>query len=477
MPKPLNTARKKSKVSDVSGTSKASKTSRVSNLARLDPKRPIPLDGSGQAFSFLNNVSYLPFLPPNDTFAKLLIEARLLSATSNACIVTKKDYCAGTGFHDTKDVEQDLDPKIMDWFKSMNLKNESANRINRNIFEDYFTHGNVPIELVRFTVAGTRKLFVYPHNFLEWRLCKPNDDDIVEEAIQSKLFLRQWDSFVTADQLKKSKKLPIYNPLNSDKDNWFKDAKGVERTIIWYKNRITGFPYYGLPSYIAALIYEFLEYKGARYNLDLFDNEMVAAAVLALKGQLGQEEANRIGKQIVETYTGDGRRGRTIVVASEEGIDGSDYHKMDTKTDGSYIEADDKWSQKIILSHQWDSVLAGIISPSTMGKGSGFITKILENKLNTVIRPAQRDLMDEVWMHIFQIAEEWLGLPFSNYEMGIRNAIDISGLTDVDITEAVQKNEVRKAKGLAEDPALEGVYMKSPAPANPQNNGGDNVPA
>jgi hypothetical protein len=476
MLKPAN--KKTSKVSDNTGTSKVSKGAKgaVSNLAKLDPKRPIPLDGSGQAFSFINNVSYLPFLPPKDSFAKLLVEARLLSATSNACVVTKKDYCAGAGFHDASNVDQELDPKILEWFESMNLKNESVNRINKNIFEDFFTHGNVPIEVVRFTVAGTRKLFIYPHNFLEWRLCKPNDDDIVEEAIQSKLFLKEFNAFITADQLKKSKKLPIYNPLNSDKQNWYKDGKGVERTIIWYKNRVTSFPYYGLPSYISALIYELLEYKGARYNLDLLENEMVVPTVLALKGQVSPEEAKRVGKDIIDSYTGDGKRGRTVVVASEEGIDGSDIHKLDTEKDGSYKEADDKWSQKIILSHQWDSVLAGIVSPSTLGKGSGFVTKVLENKLNTVIRPAQQDLVDEVWNHIFTIAEDWLKLPFSKYDMSIKNAIDISGLTDVDITDAVQKNEVRKAKGLAEDPALKGVYMKSPAAAaNPQNNGGENV--
>jgi hypothetical protein len=451
------------------------KKTRVSNLAKLDPKHPIPIDGSGQAFSFVNNVSYLPFLPPNDCFAKTLIEARLVSATTNACIITKKDYCAGEGFTDANG--QDLDPAILEWFKSMNLRNESAVKINKNVLEDFFTQGNVPIEVVRFRSGGKPKLFVYPHSFLEWRLCKPNDDDIVEEAIQSKLFLKNWTSFITADMLKKSKKLPIYNPLNKDSDNWYRDEKGTERTLIWYKNRVTGFPYYGLPSYIAALIYQYLEYKGARYNLDLFDNEMVAAAVLALKGQLGQDEADRIGKKLIDTYTGDGKRGRTIVVASEEGIDGSDYHKMDTQTDGSFNNADDKWTQKIILAHQWDSVLAGIISASTLGKGSGFITKILENKFNFVIKPAQKDLIDEVWSTIFTIAEDWMKLPFSKYEMAIKNTIDISGLTDVDITPAVQINEVRKAKGLPEDPARQGEYMKPSVNANPQNNGGDNVPA
>jgi hypothetical protein len=464
---------------------------RVSNLAKLDPKHPVPFEGNGntEAFSFINNVSYLPFLPPKDCFAKLLLEARYASATHNACITTKKDYCAGEGFMDantpgkffgSRDPSKELNKEIGEWFKTMNLKNESVVKINRNIFEACFTQGNVPIELVRFTSAGKKKLFVYVHNFLEWRLCKPNEDDIVEEAIQSKLFLKDYNGFVTQEMLKKSRKLPIYNPLRSEKDNWVRDEKGTERTLIWYKNSVTGFPYYGLPSAIAGLIYEYLEYKSARYNLDRFDNEMVAAAILALKGQVGQDEANRIAKNVIDTYTGDGRRGRTIVVASEEGIDGSDYHKMDMETDGSYIQADDKWSQKIILVNQWDAVLAGIVSPSTLGKGAGFITKILENKLNTVIKPAQKDLLDEVWDSIFKIAQAWMGLPFDQYEMVFKNSIDISGLTDVDITEAVQVNEVRKAKGLPEDDAKKGVYMKAPSSTpspNPQNNGGDNVPA
>ena len=79
----------------------------------------------------------------------------------------------------------------------------------------------------------------------------------------------------------------------------------------------------------------------------------------------------------------------------------------------------------------------------------------------SVIRPAQRDLMDKVWRHIFKIADQWLGLGLDKYELEINNPVDISGLTDVDITPAVTINEVRKAKGLPEDPKMEGVYMKA----------------
>lgn len=447
----------------------------VSNQVKLDSVEPIPFKNGNNVFSFVNQVAYLPFLSPKDRFAQDLLEARLLSLTGNACITKKAEWCRGVGFHDTKG--KDLPKEFTDWLKSMNLKNENVTAINESILADVFTYGNVPVEIVRMSVAGKKKLFVYVHNFQEWRLCKPDEDDIVREAVQSKLFLRD-NGYVTADMLKQGKRLPIYSPLNTERQNWYRDKNGVERTLIWYHNKVTGFPYYGMPSNIAAMIYHILEYKGARFNLDGFDNNMVVAALLALKGNLGQDEANRIAKQIVNSHTGDGKRGRTLVIASEQGIEGSDYHQMSNKTDGSYNESDDKWSQKIFLANDWDPILAGFVNPSTLGKGSGYITKLIEHKLNTTIKPAQKHLFEQVWIHILKIASDWLGFKLESFDIEIKNAIDISGLTDVDITPAVQINEVRKAKGLPEDPSQDGVYMKAAAGNNnPQNQGGTNVPA
>lgn len=447
-----------------------SKRTPVTNEVKLDPKRPIPFE-NGQSFSYINNSHYIPFLGTKDNFAQDLLEARLLSTTHNACIITKKDYCAGSGFQDNKGKE--LDQPVVDWFSSMNLKNEPVTEINKQIFESYFTYGNCPIEVVRVSVGSKKDLFIYAHNFLEWRLCPENEDGIITHAVQSKLFLRE-NVVITEEDIKKSKTLPIYNPRNKDKDNWYKDKNGVERTLIWYKHSISGYPHYGLPSAISSMIFQLLEYKGARYNLDNFDNSMVVSALLALKGNLSQEEADRIGRKAINTHTGDGKRGRVMVVASEEGIEGSDFHTFDTHKEGSYNEADDKWTQKIILANQWDAVLAGIISSSTLGKGAGFVTKILEIKQNTVINPAQKDLMDKVWKHIFTIASDWLGIDFKQYDLDIKNAIDISGLTDVDITPAVQVNEVRMAKGLPEDPSKNGVYM-SEMKAKQEKKGGADV--
>lgn len=430
----------------------------ITDKVEMSPTCPIPFEG-GRAFSYVNTTQYLPFLAPDDNYGQLLLESRLNSDTHNACVSTKKDYCAGSGFQYNND--KNFDPAFVEWLKSMNRKDEPLTEINKKIFESHFTFGNTPIELVRFSVGSEKKFFVYAHNMLEWRLCPPDDDGVISKAIYSKLFLRGESNFVmTVEDYKNAKILPIYNSRNTEAQNWKKDPNGTERTLIWYKHSVAGFENYGLPSAVASMIYQILEFKGARYNLDNLDNNLVVGSVLAIRGNVSQTEADRIGRKAVKTYTGDGKRGRLMVIASEEGITGSDLHNMETYKEGSYEKSDEIWTQKIIMANQWDAILAGIVSPNTMGKGSGFLTKILEIKQNTVIRPAQEDMINKVWKSILKLASEWVGFKVDIDRIEIRNSIDISGLTDVDITPAVKVNEVRKAKGLPGDPSPKGdMYL------------------
>lgn len=433
------------------------KKTKVSNEAVIDAVEPIPFASKGYRFSSNHDTEYLPFLGNQADFGQTILEARLLSATHSACINTKGEFIAGQGFIDINN--KDIDEGIADWFKCVNLKSQSVSDINKAIQESYLTFGNVPIELVRVNVAGERRLYIYVHNFLECKLSTPNADDICEKVLISKQFN---NGNPTLEQVDTSRELPLYNKFNSEEDNWKYDEgdENVSRTMIWYKNEVAGIDYYGLPSSIASLIYQILEYKGARYNLDNFENNMIIDAFMFLKGNLSQEEANKIGKGIRKSHTGDGKRGRVAVFASEEGIEDVVLKTLDTHKDGSYIEADNKWSDKIILANEWDAILAGIVAPSSLGKGSGYLTKIIEWKMSSVIKPAQKELMDKVWNIIFDICEKHIGLPFRNYNLKINNAIDISGLTDVDITEAVQINEVREARGLPKDGRREGEYLK-----------------
>lgn len=478
-------ARTKNKIKGSNKPVTKTRSKALVNRANISPAEPIPFE-QGRAFSYVNQTRYLPFLGAKDDYGQLLIESRLLSDTNNACIVTKKDYCAGSGFQ-YKDSTKKFNKRTRDWFALINGKGQSATKVSANTLESHFTFGNTPIEVVRFTVNRKRYLWIYVKNFLEWKLCLPNDDDICEEALTSKLFLKQGAYQVfNEEDYKKSRKLPIYNPSKRDKDNWIK-VGNTERTLIWYKNEVTGFEHYGLPSNVASLIYQILEYKGARFNLDNLDNNMVVSAILALKGSYTQPEIDKIGKKAISVHVGEGKAGRVMVVGSEEGIDGSDLHKLDTHKEGSYAEADNLWTQKIILANQWDAVLMGLLSNNTLGKGSNFITKILEIKQKTVIEPAQQDLLTNVWKTVFGISNDWLGLDIDIEDVEIRNSIDISGLTDVDITPAVMVDEVRQSKKLPklEDEKkgkmllgelkgnqMKGVYVKDKG----NNNSGGNNP-
>lgn len=456
----MATRNTKSKVTSV----KQKKTPISAKLEQISVADPIPFEG-GRGFSLVAETEYLQFLSGStddrsnaDQYGRLLLQSRLLSATHNACITTKKDYCAGAGFQ--LDDETDIKNRAFNnWAKSLNLNDEDIIEINKQICDSYFTYGNVPIEIVRFTVGRKKVFYVYVHNMLEWRLGKPHDDTGKSwYAIQSKLFLRnQGFGVISNKDLEEAKKLPLYNPRFKNTptgsqprygNSWVRDGSGAERTMIWYKNSVSGFDNYGLPSAVAGLIYQLLEYKDARFNLDNLENNGVVSAVLALKGAVTQTELNKIGKKIVQTHTGDGKRGRVMVVGTEAGIDGSDFHSMDTHREGSFKEIDDTWQAKIILANQWDAVLAGITAPSTLGKGSGYLTKIIEHKQNTVIRPMQQDLMKRVWSRIVTLATEWMGFSIDVDKIQIKNLIDISGLTDVDITPAVKVDEVREARGL-----------------------------
>ena len=436
----------------------------VSNAVKLDPSTPIPFEYGGQAFTFINRQKYIPFLFPKDNFFQTLQEIKINSATQTACIETKKNYCAGRGLVDKNG--KDFSPEFTNWLKCMNAKNENATALNRKFFGSHFSFGNTVIELVRFKVAGKPKLFIYVHNVAEWRKCWPDNNGIVRSAIMSKLFLKQ--GAIPQNILKDSITVPIYNPqIPNSKTNWVQDGN-VERTVFWLQNDFEGYENYGMPDSIASLTFQVAEYKGIRYNLDNFDNNMVIAAILALKGNLSQEEADAIGKNIIKAHVGDGKRGRLAVVASEEGIDGSEFHQMQVKQDGSYIELDNKVMAKIIMAHQWHPLLAGMDQGNSLGKGNTFIRTIYEIKKKTVIDPMQQFLIENFWQPVQIIAKNWLGIDADKYELDIRDIDPISILSDVDPSPAITVNEVREANGLPLDTTEKGdMYLGELVPPKP----------
>lgn len=408
---------------------------RVSAEVRLDPKNPIPLELGNIPFYAINGAKYIPFLDRKDIFFNTLLEARLQSTAQNACIVTKTNYSVGDGVYISNlPANQKPDKYWEEFFKYSNNKRQNFNRVYRLILENFLTFGNVPIEVVRGTVGNKKFLYVYIKNQLDCRLDWPDDYGDVNNMIISRYFRKKGFLNLTEENCTK---LPLYKAgPGSKKKYWYQDPKrkNIERTAIWLKNDIAGYDNYGLPSYIAALIFELLEYGGARFNLDNLENNMVVGGALILAGNLSQDEANRLGTKIIDQHTGAGKVGRIAVFASEEGIENSKFESFDTHKDGSYILQDDKAIQKIMLANEWDATLAGLSHSNSLGKGNGYLNEVYQQKLKTVIKPLQRTILDGFISPLCEIADEWFGTSWSKYEIDVQPIKIVNDTTEANTT-------------------------------------------
>ena len=326
----------------------------VSNVATIDTVNPIPFEPSGQSNAFLfsnKNRGYLPFLEGQPNFFQLLLEAKLLSPTNNSCVNSKTNFCIGKGLY-FKD-EKQKDDEFIKFSKRVNNKGQSLNKVLKSIFNNHFSVGNNFVEIVRGSAGNKKFIRVINRSFLECRLSEPNDDDICESVFVSKHFRNRNHWTLDKDSMVE---IPIYYGKDS---KWYKNKNGnTEHCFIHIKNETPGYEYYGIPDNISSLPQQILEYKSARYNIDIVENNLVIGGIIFLDGNVSSEEAQKVGRNIIYSHTGDGKRGRWTIVTGK-GVSKSVVTQFDGKTDGSFLKLDENIEGKIIDSNNWDSTLYG----------------------------------------------------------------------------------------------------------------------
>jgi hypothetical protein len=423
----------------------------VTNTASLDAEQPIPHEYNSQVFISRKGVQYIPFLNPTDNFAQLLVEAKMLSPTNKSCVGSKSEFCLGTGvmFKDVDKVEG-----FDDFARSVNRKGQSLNEIIKGGFNSFFTGGNAYLEIVRGEILGTRVMAIYKRNLLDCRLALPDDDDMAVSVIVSKEFRERgiWDM-----SMDKVTNIPIYS-TNMFDNVWWRDSRGFEHTMIHLKNEEEGYDYYGMPSNIASLPQQILEYKAARANIDNFDNNLVLGGTILLKGNVTPAEAKKIGKQIVYQHSGDGKRGRFAILYSENGaLQDTKIDQFQKERDGDFIELDKHIEDKIVSANQWDPLLAGMHKSSGIGSGgTAYIRSIFDIKNESVIKPAQAFMVDKFLKPLMFIIDDFMGTSYSKHEIGLQTVLPISFLGDIDVNAILTVNEGRKVAGLSEMDGEEG---------------------
>lgn len=423
--------------------SKGKSTKKVaSNSVRLDPDTPIPIEFNSNIFVSLKGKQYVPFLNPKDTFGQLLTEAKTLSPTTFACVSSKATYKAGRGLYV---VEGEMDKDLEAWGKSVNRKQQSIKEIIKQAFEAIDTAGNTFIEVVKGSIGGKKFVRVHLRSYLDCRLSLPDDDDICNTVYYSKYFRHKSFWNMKFDEVSE---VPIYNPgmLGT---GWAKDDKGNMHTMFHLKNEVSGYEYYGMPSNVGTLPEQILEYKAVRYNLDEFDNNLVIGGIVVIKGTMPNEEAEKVASKLVYQHTGDGKRGRFMVLSSEAGLgEGVTIENFEKQKEGSFIESDQHNEEKIYIGNNWNKLLIGGSENKNIGSGnSAYIRSVFDIANSTVIGPAQEYMITKFIEPLMQICDEHLGTKWAKLPLGIKQIQPLSFLGDIDVNGVLTKNEGREILG------------------------------
>jgi hypothetical protein len=422
--------------------SKATKSAAIQNAAKLDATTAISLETNGVGYITQKGLRYVPFLDSKDNFFQILVEAGLLSPTNKACINSKTKFSIGKGW---MLMDGKIDDKLNEWTKSVNKKGDSLNDILRKIFNNYFVCGNSFIELVRCKIGSSIYIKVYVRNVVDCRVEMPDDeDDIPKKVFVSKEFRKKGVWSMKKDS---AIEIPIYNGDKNQK--WYKDGKGNEHIIFHLKNEETGYDYYGMPTNVACLPQQILEYKMARHNLDEFDNNLVIGGVIVLEGNLTQDEANKLGKNIISTHSGDGKRGRYVILSSQNGITNTKILPFDKGQEYDYVEGSKRMEEQIFLTNEWSKAL---IDPQSSGMSNSGkqIKEIYETKMNTVIGPVQQFVIEKFLQPLMNICDASLNTKWSAYQFGINNIPALGISSDIDVNGVLTIDEGREALGYEE---------------------------
>lgn len=448
----------------MSSTAEAKQTVIV-NAVKLDAKTPIPLETNGNGYITKKGRKYVPFFDNGDNFFQILLEANLLSPTNLACVNSKTKFSIGQGWQLLDGKE---DAKLVEWAKSVNKKGQSLNDILKGIFNNRYSCGNSFIEIVKTKVGSSKYIKVFLKNYVDCRLTMPEaeDDDIPTSIFVSKNF-RKKGVYTMVDD-KEYVEIPIYT--GEKNQEWYKDEKGNEHIIIHLKNEMSGYDYYGMPSNVACLPQQILEYKMSRYNLDNFDNNLVIGGLIVLQANMGPEESKKVAREITGAHTGDGKRGKYVILSSENGVENSKVINFDQNKDYDFINGSKRVEEQILLSNEWSKVLIDPQSGS-MGNSGKQIRELYETKMNTVIRPEQAFVIEKFLQPLMAICDEWTGSKWKDYQFGIKN-IPVLGISnEIDVNSVLNINEGRVALGYQE---LEGEAGKGRIKESKQLNLFDN---
>lgn len=393
----------------------------------------------------LSTEDYVPYLDLNNNLLDEITSIINTSPTNRGIIAQKTTLSLGGGLFIkptkkrlTLEVENSLtDPQLdnlVNYIDNVNPEGETLEDLMYKVFFDYWTYGNAFIELIKLEVDGERRL-VQRHVPLE--MCRPKkagkDRRVEYVGISDRWIENEIHPSEVHD-------LPMYPR--------FEEVEGLEgeRSIIQIKNYSPQFFYWGLPDWIAALLWGELEYRIPKYNQAKFTNGYTPSAIVNFYGQMSQEEAQSFIDGFTNMFTNTGNNSKMFVqVLSDESMK-ADVQTLEDKSEGNFMDLSQLARQNIVTAHCWTMSMAGIGVSGQLGSNQQIRSEFeILNKM--VIEPAQRLIIKNWIAPSLKEAAEWSGGGFESVNIGIKTTIPISFLGDLKPEEVLTIDEQREILG------------------------------
>jgi hypothetical protein len=338
-----------------------------------------------------NQEKFVPFLDYDNNFLDLFYEVYSTSPTNRCILEQKISMVCGDGFYPTAKRRLFLPPneltddqiEQLDTLLSDVNKSENIYDIFKKVATDFVIYGNAYVEMIRGERGGVAYFKQYHIPFAWGRIAKT--EGVTPERIG---ISQKWiEDDLQPDDLKE---LPLY-------PNWEQTENGGERTVIHIKDYNTRFLYYGLPDWVAAVVWGELEYRIAKYNQSKFKNGFFPSSLIQFFGAATQEEASKLLERFKSKMTDTENNSMIFAQVLADESYKADVQILEDKNEGNFLNLSNICRQNIVTAQRWTMSLAGMGISGQLGSNQQIRTEF-EVLQNTVIKPIQNTLLGE-WVN------------------------------------------------------------------------------
>ena len=228
----------------------------------------------------------------------------------------------------------------------------------------------------------------------------------------------------------------------------FEGVNDIERSILHIKDYSPQFFYWGLPDWIASVIWGEMEYRAAKFNQSKFDNGYVPSAIVTMAADMNSEEAGQFINKFQEKFTGTGNNSKMFVQVVRDMDAKADVQILENHNEGEFLNLVEVTTDKIITAHRWTPSLAGLKNAGQLGSNQQ-IRLEYEIILNTVIKPMQKMIERRLISPILKESAEYnQGADWSDIALHLQQMSIVSFMSDIQASAVMTVNEQRQELGL-----------------------------